>query len=60
MGFRREVWIGDINVRAIAMWMVYKSPRSLHEISKSGSANKEEVGAKNRALRGWGEEKAQM
>ena len=60
MGFRRKVWTGDINVRAIGTWMVCKSPRGRHEVSKSGRTDKGETGTEDQALRGWGEEKAQM
>ena len=39
--FRREVWAGDVNVRAIGMQIVFKSVR-LDEITKRESGNKEE------------------
>ena len=41
MEFRREVWAGDVNVRAIGMQIVFKSVR-LDEITKRESGNKEE------------------
>lgn len=46
LGFRREVWVQDMNLRADSLWMVFKVLRP--EISKTGIL-REEKEAKDQA-----------